>query len=270
MDRQLKHARDLVALEAYVVSDLSGLIQRIFPSVKGGLDGFKGMFSQEPAVALTGNEKSFLNTVEKRSYPNMMPLTAFVPEGLKVTYLEYSAALYPGVEHARGSVAVIDEFAVFLAMLVSNRSSILETATRKKQYAELMLQRERVNKDIQACFNDTTRTTVKVEDVVKRNADWKPALEAANGLTKSINLIERSHLSKKVNECSELLDRISRLVNENYFDKVSPEVLLDLSDGAYQVAAELEFYSIMYYRVQAYAHAVSRTMEHVESVQKAA
>lgn len=270
MDRALKHARDLVALEAYVVSDLSGLIQRIYPSIKNGLDGFKGVFTPQPAVALTSNEKNFLTAVDKRTYPNMMPLTAFVPEGLKVGYLEYSAALHAGVEHARGCVAVIDEFAVFLAMLVSNRSSILETATRKKQYAEMMLQRDRVNKDIQSCFNGTTRTTVKVEDVVKRNADWKPVLETANAMSRSINQIERTHLAKKVDECSELLDRVGRLVSENYFDKTSPEVLLDLSDGAYQVAAELEFYSIMYYRVQAYTHAISRTMEHVQVVQKAA
>lgn len=265
MDTQLKRTRQLVALEAYAVTDLSGLASRIVPSVLSGLSAFKGMFTQTPAVGLAG-EKNFLSAIAKRTYPTLMPLTAFVPEGLKTTYLDYAIPLTVSATHARGCVSVIDEFAVFLSMLVSNKEAVLETSSRKRYFAELMLQREKVNKDVQACFGTGTRTDSKVEEVIRRNGDWKTVFDMATDLSRQINLIERSHLNKKVDECVDLIERIQRQITEGHFEKVSPEVLLDLSDGAFQVASELEFYSVTYYRVQAFEQAITRTMAHVQKV----
>jgi hypothetical protein len=85
-------------------------------------------------------------------------------------------------------------------------------------------------------------------------------------MSKEINKIERSHLNKKVDECVEMLDRISNRIHEGHFDKVSPAILIDLSDGAFQVASELEFYSIVYYRVLGLSESISRTIKHIEKV----
>ncbi|EKD22668.1 MAG: hypothetical protein ACD_84C00015G0001 [uncultured bacterium] len=57
-------------------------------------------------------------------------------------------------------------------------------------------------------------------------------------------------------------------IKRNEFDGMSPEIIRNLSDGAFQVASELEFYSVMHYRVTAYANAVTRTAEHFEKTMK--
>ncbi|MDR3392321.1 MAG: hypothetical protein P4L77_11365 [Sulfuriferula sp.] len=269
MDFNLKQQREVVALEAYGSSDLVGLVRRVFPTIQNGLAAFKDQFGQAPAISITGDQKAFLrDTIAKRTYNTLEPLSAYVPEGLKVSFMEYATTLFPAVEHAMGSVSVINTFATFLATLVSNKSSTLETASMKRIYTDLAKRRTELAQNVAKCFNNTTKTDVHVEDVIKRNSEWATVFETVEALSKDINRIERSLLQKKVAECNDLLDRIGRLIGEGHFEKVSPEVIMDLSDGAFQVAAELEFYSVIYYRVQAFTVAVSRTMEHVEKSTK--
>jgi hypothetical protein len=45
-------------------------------------------------------------------------------------------------------------------------------------------------------------------------------------------------------------------------------MLTNLSNGAYQVACELEFFAAIYYKAQAYAEALNRTVEHFQTVMK--
>ena len=266
MDNYLKRARDMVALEAHLVPDLSGLVQRVFPSILDGIASFKGFFTPEPAMSITPDQKGFLKHLDGRSYSTLMSVGAFVPEGMKSTYLEYAAVLHPAVMHAQNATKVIDDFSTFLAMIVTNKDALHETSTKKKFYAELQEDRHKLAKNIQSCFDKSTKTDVRVEDVVKRNADWENVFKISDELTKEVNKIERTHLNKKVEECTEMLDRIGKQIHAGHFEKVSPAVILDLSDGAYQVASELEFYSIVYYRVLAFSQAVTRTVRHIEKV----
>lgn len=263
MNTQFKRLRDQVALEAYAVSDLSGLVSRIIPSVADNLASFKGMFVQAPMVSLSG-EKDFLKSLDKRTYPSLMPLTAYVPEGMKKTYVEYAEKLFAAVNHVAVAPSIIDEYATFLSMLVSNKDAILETATRKRAWEALYKKREEANHALQSCFDSSTTTTRKIEDVIKRNADWKPLTDLINEMNVGIARIERSHLNKQVENCSDLIERIRKLIDQGHFEKSSPETIMDLADGAYQVASELEFYAVVFYRVQGLTQAVERTFEHVK------
>ncbi len=267
MDTQLKQQRSIVALEAYTVDDLQGLVRRVFPSIQKGMASFKNVFSSEHAIGLTGRQRDFLKITDKRTYPSLMPLTAFVPEGLKVSYLDYAQALSPAVEHACQAPSVINQYAIFLAMLVSNRSAIFETQAQTKVYTALGKERDSLNKEIGKCFTPGgNKTDVKIQDVVGRNSDWPSIMTATDDMSKAMNKVDRTHLNKKVEECVELLGHIGKAIAAGEFDKVAPAVIMDLSDGAYQVAAELEFYSVMFYRLDALCKSMDRTIAHVSKV----
>jgi hypothetical protein len=262
----LQQQRDVVALEAFTAPDLSGLVNKVFPTIESGIAGFRGMFTTTPAVGLTSNQRDFLKHIEKERYTNMMPLAAFVPEGLKVSYLEYAMALFAAAEHASHVPAVINDFATFLASLVSNRAAIFETTSKRKQFYSLKESRDAFTKAISKCFDGTNRSEVKIENVIDRNADWAEVLKHCDTMSRAMNSVSRKELNRKIEECTELLERIGKMIQQGHFDKVSPEVVMDLSEGAYQVASELEFYSVMFYRVEALCQSVDRTMKHVEKV----
>jgi hypothetical protein len=267
MLKNMIHQRNLVAMEAFISTDLAGLVRRVFPSIERDMGSFKGMFRTGPAVGLNGAQRDFLKSVEKKTFPSLMPLTAYVPEGLKSSYLEYSQVLFPTVLHAVQVDKLINDYTTFLSVMISNRTATFETLSHKKFYADLSAGRERLNKDILSCFNpQSTRTDVKVENVVGRNADWEAVLKTSEEMANLINKVDRTKLNTKVAECVELLERLGKQINDGHFDKVSPEVVLDLSDGAYQVASELEFYAATYYRVISLCEAINRTMQHVIKV----
>lgn len=259
--------RRLVALEALITSDMSGLVRRVMPSIQSGIKGFREAFGQAPAVGVTSDQKRFLSdVVAKRTYNTLEPLTAYVPQGLKVTYLEYAQVLYNAVEHAATAPQVINEYATFLAQLVSNKMSLSVTSSKRRLYQDMQETRLKLAQEVQKCFDNTARSETKVENVIKRNSEWSTLFVHCENISRVINSVERSVLQKKVDECTDLLDAISRQIAEGHFDKASPEVLLDLSEGAYQVASELEFYSVMYYNAQTFTHAVTRTLERITKV----
>lgn len=265
--QQLLSQRRLVAFEAFTTSDVSALVRRVIPSIRNGIDGFHKTFTQAPAVSISGDQKRFLSEViAKRTYNTLEPLTAYVPEGLKVPYLEYAQVLFNAVEHAMLAPSVINAYATFLATLVSNKMALNNTMSSKRLYLEMQETRTKLADDVRKCFDGTVKTETKVENVIKRNADWAELFKACDNISRAINSVERSVLQKKVDECSELLERISKQINEGFFDKASPEVILDMSEGAYQVASELEFYSVMYYNAQTFTHAITRTIERVSMV----
>jgi len=61
-----------------------------------------------------------------------------------------------------------------------------------------------------------------------------------------------------------ILDKIKR----NEFQQMSPEVINNLSEGTYQMARELEFYSVIYFKVQVFINSINKTIDHFKSVVK--
>ena len=60
---------------------------------------------------------------------------------------------------------------------------------------------------------------------------------------------------------SALLNTLLTKLNRGDLDDVSPQVVKNLADGAYQAACEVEFYSVTYYKVHALAGALDRTTD---------
>lgn len=262
----LKGARDRVALEAFVVSDVAGLIRRIFPTIAGGLDGFKGAFGPNTAVGITSKQRDFLKLLETQRYTTTMGMTATVPEGLRATYMEYAQALWLAVDHLTKMPAVLDQYATFLALLVSDRNAPAETINRARVFQEMTAGRDAASQAIVSCFDKgSTRAQVKVENVIKRNGDWSELFKTLDLLSTTINKIERKHLTKKIDECEGYLQRIGQKINEGAFEHASPEMIMNLSDNAYQVASELEFYALVYYRVELLCKAVDETVKKIQT-----
>lgn len=261
-----------VSLESFSGADVKQLLTNTFPSivsnVKEFFAGFTPANANNPAIILSFNEAAFIKEVSTHSYLDIAPLAAFVPEGLDVTYSKYSEELMPAVAHASKILSgVMTSYSTFLSQLISNSDLKLSTQSFEKIYTELTKEREKLNVEIGKCFKrGSTKAEVTIGDVVDRNADWHNVINSADVMLKLINGVDRKALNKKINECSDLLDVILAKMNRNEFEGMSPEIIRNLSDGAYQVASELEFYSVTFYKVMAYSASISNTVEHFENV----
>lgn len=269
MLQTLEHRARLVALEAFHAPDMLGFMGDVVTDVHHAFSGFVDRFSPTtPGLALTGVPQSFLKEITKHSYMGLRAVTAFTPEGLNVPYSQYLAALSPAVDHvARMPEQVLFPFTKFLSGIITNRELGGSSQRIDQPYPDLQAQRTRLLQGIGQCFQtNSSRTERTLADVVARNADWELVLRQADELAQTLNKIDRKVLDKKIRECVELLSAVQRKIQKKDFGSMSSQVANNLSAGTYQVASELEFYSVVFYRLQALLEAMNRSIEHLKFV----
>jgi hypothetical protein len=269
MTNAMRIRRDQIALEASLTTNTQDLLRKIFPTIVSEFTGFVGRFvPSTPAVALAPNQNKFLAEVQKHSYMDIEALRAFVPEGLNVSYPKYEEALLPAVQHAAVVVdQVLSPYSTFLSQLINNDDNKFSTKSFDKVYKDLAAKRAEYNKQLGKCFKNSSHAVeTTVGKVVTRNADWRPVFHSCNEMTKLINTVDRKALNKKVEECTHLLNTIISKLKKGDFENISPQNVENLANGAFQVASELEFFSVIYYKVLSYTTAINKTVEHCEAV----
>lgn len=265
MNKQLIHQREVVALEAFAISDVAGLLKRVFPSVTEGITSFVGRFSpNEPGVSLTSDQSFLLRELPKHNYLDVADLTAYKPAGLAVPLIDYVEALKPAAERAAETFhKYLPGYTMILSRLINDESFQLASSDLTRDFANLEKEREKLYKNIGDCFKKgDTGTTTTYEKLVKRNGDWKEVIAFTEHMTNTMNKVDRKLLNKKIEETVELLSVLAAKIERGELQKVSPQVVKALSEGAYQLGAELEFFSVVYYRLMELTGTMNQTMEH--------
>lgn len=266
----LDHRARLLALEAYSTHNVVELVKSVATDIYDAFGDFAAQFDpRRPALHLTSKQTAFLREVPKHNYVDIRPLGCFVPAGLNVPYLKYIDVLSPAVRScAEMPEAVLAPYAQFLANLVTNRDAASGAGINAK-LVEAKKAREIHNRSIGACFLEgSNRTDRSLGQVVARNTDWQPVLKGADEMIQAINKVDRNALDKKMRECVELLGLIQKKLKKGDFKDMSPASATSLADGAHEVALELEFFSVTYYRVQALATALNQTVERLDEIFK--
>ena len=259
MTTLLENQRKVVALEAFALQDIAGLLRRAFPAIRKGFEDIGSLISPaERPVAFSADQKKFLELLAGQNYVTLSPLPAGVPQGLKVPYLVYAEVLSEAVSHAAQILDELSRYTLFLGRLVTNHDFQYSADYNPGYYGQLQRQRDDDNQKLGQCFQTgSTRTERTYADVVSRNADWKAVFEVANRLATEINHVDRTIIMKKIGEAVHLLDVIEKKIARNELEDVSPGIVTELSEGAYQMASQLEMYSTVWYKVQTFVTAVN-------------
>lgn len=263
MNKPLRLRRDLVALEAFTVSDVTGLLRKVFPSIASQFSSLKGdLGSDTPPIKLNGQSHDLVALLSAHKYTDIDVLTVSVPEGLKTTYLEYLGPLEFAVEHTSKVLGALDPFIEFLGQIVNSADERLSSTPIDGSFEAIAKEREAINIALGKCFAvGSSKAQAKYGSVVERNADWTRVFQKSSELVERIGDIPRAELNKKVATASALLNTVLTKLNRGDLDDVSPQVVKNLADGAYQAACEVEFYSVTYYKVHALAGALDRTTD---------
>lgn len=268
MNNQLRLQREYVALEAFKISDVSSVLKKIFPAVTESITGFVGRFTNDqPAMSLASEQSYMLREIPKHTYVDLMDLTAYKPQGLEVDLVEYVDNLEVAVSHATETFhKLLPEFTLMLSRLISQEDYQMNSASMVKQYKDLDKQREIMNKDIGGCFKKgSTEAQTTYGKLVKRNADWKEIFERVEKMTIAMNGVDRKVLNKKVEETVELLSVLANKIERGELAKISPQLVEGISEGAYQLGSELEFFSVTYYRLMELTGTMNKTIAHFKT-----
>lgn len=268
--RQLGVQRDLVAqasIYTYSQEDLSGMMTKIFPSIKSGLKTFINFFDTtgpSAGTSLSGTQQTFLRDLHGRSYGDILTISMPVPMGLNAPYLAYLDVLDIAAEFACQEVPeILNEYTTYLAGLVSTRHAMLESMNLNVKYVKQEKAREQLTEQMAACLNGGTVANRPIKDMIKRNVDWEKVIARTDALSMQMNKIDRGVLNSKIKEAYELLELLNKRVIDAEMTEVTPEVVMHLSEGAYQLGKNLEFFSVVYYRASVLNATVAEDIRHL-------
>ncbi|WP_144106730.1 hypothetical protein [Paraburkholderia sp. BCC1886] len=261
MTTLLENQRAVVALEAFALEDITGLLHRVFPAIH---QGFRTLYDElispndQSVAPLTADQAKFLKLITGRNYISISPLPARVPEGLKVPFLVYGEALTTASNHAAKILDELSVFTLFLGKLINEHTYQYGTDYNPAFYSKMRIARVLDNKQLGACFQPgSTKAERTFGDVVGRNADWRSVFEVANLVSATIETVNRRTVLKKIEEAGQLLDVLEKKIARKELDGITPEMITSLSAGAYEMGEQLEMYSAVWYKVQAFVTAVN-------------
>lgn len=266
--KKLQIQRDIVALEAFSVSDVTGLFKNFMPSIKASFQEISNSFNPSAAgVALLPSSSEFLKDIPKHSYMDVKILSAFVPEGMDAKYRAYAEVLLRAAKHAAEAPKRLSDFNVYLGRLHSATGGHRSTEDGTLAYRDMEKTRKEINREIGDCFTSgSSRVETTIGKVIDRNADWQDIFAMCDAMTSEVMSVDRKKLQKQIQDCNEFLAAVERKLKAAEFEGVSPNVVQNLADGAYQLASELEFFAATYYRVEVFVTSVNRTVKHFQNV----
>jgi len=252
-DMEMAKEAAILSVPHIAQEGVSELLKTTMPSLVNGFQALVNTIKpKETVMALTVKEAVLLKRVEQITYINLADLMLPVPEGMQTKYLTYIAILEDAIEYAQGIATNLEEFTKWVAKIITNASMRNDTARHDNRWRKMQDEREVRYKAIGSCFGTTNNDKLKYSKLLDRNADWHEVINRAHGLTKAINKIDRTELLKQSKHVQSLLEKVLETSKRNGFDATSPEVLASLSEGSFQIASELEFYSVVFYRTSTF------------------
>lgn len=258
---------DVLAKSAAVVDSMTQKLKETLPAIIRGFSSTQATVDLPVIETLDKYQKKFLDEVEKVPYSETRELKAFVPEGMKVSYLEYLKVLTPVTLYLKDIQRdVTSPYLFLLAQMVSDTNANLSTNNQKPLYKRLEAYRKEAYDRFSNLYRmNSYEAQTKVMHVVDRNADWKEILVQLKNCKDNVEAVDREAIQRQVKQCTDYLEIIHQNLSNNKAKPASKEMAQGLADGAYAVAQELQFFSTTYYRVLAMSGSLKNTIEHIQN-----
>lgn len=265
--RVLRDATEVSVIEP----SMEGLIDSIhtlIPRLAQGFRDFTARFNpSERAPDIPKADQAFLDAVRQARYIDLAPVMVDVPEGFNDTLLNYSTSLLNAVEHAEAVTSWVNRLNVFVTKLLSHRDSRLESFSDIAKYRALEAERQRLQAELMKSFKvGSTVASRPYGDVIDRQRDWDVVWPMGQKLTAKLMQVNRKNLNASVKECAELLTRFEQALAKQEFESLSPSVLQEIAEATYQAAAEVEFFSLIYYRTMGYEYCLLKLRDRLVEV----
>lgn len=276
--KELVHCRNIALLDYETLTDIdsvtdnnvategvSELLVKVMPGINNGFKTILNTIKPTSIIEVL-IEDSLEVALGKVNYVSLSKLDLPVPEGLQVKYLTYLEALESSTRRLVDLPKNLEDFTRYVAGILTNHDSRVSTVSQDNLFRELDSSRGVAYAAISSCFNGGTRAKRKYSELVDRNADWPVVESKVKAVVKELNQYDRSDLIDKAKHLHSLLQKVEQTSKRGGFDLANPNVLKTLAEGAFQLASELEYLSVLYYRVLGLTKAVA---EDIKLIKKA-
>lgn len=210
----------------------------------------------------------FQRFVNSMPYSDTMQYRAEVPEGLRVTYLDYLEVLIPAQQRANKIIVdVIDPFTKFVGKMISDEIYRNQVGHEIKEFKKLEPEYQKTIKDFGNCFGKNDyHSSAAFGEVVKRSNDWRVVFENTFELRDYYKEFPHKEITSKLNRLYEMLDALIDQVKLDHYASVEKNVTQLLSTGMYHIAKEIELAALTTFRTKTFITAINTTIMNIEEM----
>lgn len=208
-------------------------------------------------------ENANLESKKRFDYINIKMIKAFVPEGMNVTYIECLNLIEDAIKYCLEVINTnLPRYSKLIADIttINNFEKVIES--NELLFIDNQKYRDTANTYKDKCYNTSTVTVVKIENVVKNLNQWKEVFDKINYLNNLCNTINNEQVIDSINKVANLLDILIENKN-NKLDNISPEMLRQLTNSTYNIAKDLEFISIVKYDLLSLNGTIANTVQNL-------
>lgn len=263
LDSIIRNSKMNVAIEHGDAIGMS-VFTKLFSSnvqskISGRLDVLFSSNKNVHAFKMSGTfDKAVLEWADRSNYLDLSEITVYSPVGLKVSYMEYIAALEKALSYL---VKLDDELLIptskTLGSCINNPSVMMAKSGISFKGDLVGVDVEIATKPIADCFNGKEKSdTIRYKQAFRRNADINDAGLRLQQLQENIARFEPATIEKRARSIFDMAQALSAdfEASDNFSemgmtDQSVKRVTTELSDVLYNCAKWVEFYAIFQQQV---------------------
>lgn len=252
-------ANQRIALETISLESFSDTVRRLVPSIASSIASFTNglrvvLQADRGSTTAFYDERNFDRAVTQltdQKYANVLDMRIYTPEGFKGNIATYAEVLARAQKHADGVIAdVVTPYNVFLSKLVTNPNAARDTRLQLSELNKIKAAREFLTGQIAAFFPaGSTAAAGKFGDSIENMAALRSLADNLKTIDAAFDQKKANAVTQAVKDCSSLLDALSNQAHEDGLKDISAQTLRTLGDATLEVAREIEFFSLINYKV---------------------
>lgn len=271
-----------VSLEANFASNavkaINSFFPRLFTTVNNGFSRLEdtekvtieGAKDTRNFMKFTKLEAKIEAGLKNIPYSDLTKLRVLVPEGFEGKYVDYATDLQQVFSYNENVlVPAIEEYYILIANIITNKNAKLSLKDNSSFVKRLISARTELNDLLVKDFvKDNHRTERTYEQVFSKNEDVTAMFKLRYQLMTSLEGTKLEQITDYVNKIRDSFTILINLAKEDQIEFLSAPQLKNITEGAYEIARQVEFFAVNYYRVKVlvntYLHAEARIAQRLE------
>lgn len=251
----------MISLEAFAPSQgLKAVVSRL-PGLVSNVTEFIGkQFADKATEFKMVNGAKSVEALKKVTFADVRGLTIYKAPGQTVSYNELLTVLediQSGVIDRMVTEALIP-FDTWLAVQLTNPEQL--SSVRNARHIPGFIQHDidSYAKRLGACFDTKdVSSTAEFGKLVERLTDWAPIVKRTNALTEKAMSVPRKDIVTITERITENMNTlVTRIKSSDSGYELSGATMASLATLCYNLAREIEFYSVFMYKVQLHCQAI--------------
>lgn len=241
-----------IALESNVLTNMVQTIAKVFPSIAEKVTNMFAVTEELPKLtfAFSKEQKFVIENMHNVQYLDLADQKVFVPENFSGNITDYGKLLELLVnKHRKNATEGLQNFNIYLSQFLSNKDAKVSTLDVTGVYYDIHKDRDDSISSLTNFSSDNNETSVPLGKIISRKDDLRILFDSKGSIQRQIENIDLKELNAGVKKCVDLINLIVDQIEKGSITNVTSETTKNLAYGASEVAKEIEFFAVLYFRV---------------------